>query len=154
MDQFELDDDDRSAIELAKGFARRLLREDRITPRQIRGLGCALHALEQLPSSTPGACTEFGLEYRNGDDRFEEMRYVTFQITEDTFEVSSGGSVYDKAIGGDSFSDPGLRIELGGYKEGEIDPYTIEASLTEFLELGGRIIVDDESTIDFDAPPS
>jgi hypothetical protein len=154
MDQFELDDDDRSAVELAKGFARRLLREDRITPRQIRGLACALHALEQLPSSTPGASTEFGIEYRNGDTNFEEMRYVLFRIAEDTFEVSSGGSVYDKAIGSDSFSDPGLRIEFGGCKEGQIDAYTIEATLTEFLGLGGRIIVDDESTIDFDAPPS
>ena len=154
MDQFELDDDDRSAVELAKGFARRLLRDDRLTPRQIRGLACALHALEQLPSSTPGASTEFGIEYRNGDGNFEEMRYVLFRIAEDTFEVSSGGSVYDKAIGSDSFSDPGLRIELGGYKEGQIDAYTIEATLTEFLGLGGRIIVDDESTIDFDAPPS
>ena len=52
MEQFELIDDDRYAVEIAKNTARRFLKDPRITPQQIIGIGKALHALERLPLVT------------------------------------------------------------------------------------------------------
>ena len=51
-----------------------------------------------------------GIVYRNGTEEFSEMRYITFRISEDTFEISKGSSVYDKTVGSDSFSDPGWLV--------------------------------------------
>ena len=69
MPDFDLDDDDAFAVEVAKDIARRLLRDRRTTPIQIVGLGHALYALERMPASTSGALTEFGIEYRHGNNK-------------------------------------------------------------------------------------
>ena len=145
MEQFELIDDDRYAVEIAKNTARRFLKDPRITPQQIIGIGKALHALERLPLVTPDANSEFGIVYRNGTVEFSEMRYITFRISEDTFEISKGGSVYDKAVGSDSFSDPGWLLEVGGYRQTECELYELEGSIAEYLNLGAKITVSDES---------
>ena len=149
-EEFELTDDDMYAVEIAKNVARRFLRHPRIEPRQIVGLGNALYALERLPKVTPGACTEFGIVYEVQNKRFSEMRYVEFRISDSEFEISIGGSVYDEAVGGDSFSQPGWRIELGGYREAGCDLYDLEDSIEEYLNLGAQISVDDESEIEFE----
>ena len=41
----------------------------------------------------------FHIIYRSGTDEFEEMRYITFRISDSSFEISKGGSVYDCAVG-------------------------------------------------------
>ena len=53
MEQFELTDDDRYAVEIAKNTTRRFLKDPRITPQQIIGIGKAHHVLERLPLVTP-----------------------------------------------------------------------------------------------------
>lgn len=148
MEQFELNDDDYSAIEIAKNTARRFLKDPRITPEQIIGIGKALYALEHLPLVTPDANSEFGIVYRAGDKEFSEMRYITFRISEDTFEISKGGSVYDKAVGSDSFTDQGWLVEVGGYRETECELHELEGAIIEYLNLGAKITVSDESEIE------
>jgi hypothetical protein len=145
MEQFELKGDDYSAIEIAKNTVRLFLKEPQITPQQIIGLGKALYALERLPLVTPGSYSEFGIVYREGDEEFSEMRYITFRISESAFEISMGGSVYDKAVGSDSFSDPGWVVEAGGYRETECELHGLEDLITEYLNLGAKITVSDES---------
>jgi len=86
-----------------------------------------------------------GIVYRNGTEEFSEMRYITFRISEDTFEISKGGSVYDKAVGSDSFSDPGWLLEVGGYRQTECELYELDGSIAEYLTLGAKITVSDES---------
>ncbi|MBF0453911.1 MAG: hypothetical protein HQL72_03715 [Magnetococcales bacterium] len=150
MDEFDLTDEDVFAVEIAKNIARRLLGHPQITPQQIIGLGNALYALEQLPLSTPGSLSEFGIVYRAGDDNFSEMRYIDFRISGSTFEISIGGSVYNKGVGSDSFSEPGWIIEIGGHRNAECELYTLEDSITEYLNLGAEITVSDESEIEYD----
>ncbi|MDD3051403.1 MAG: hypothetical protein PHR06_09675 [Candidatus Cloacimonetes bacterium] len=148
--EFELIDDDIYAIEIAKKIVRRFLRHPHITPRQVVGLGNALHALERLPKVTEGLNCEFGLEYHAGNEEINEMQYITFRISETEFEIQKGGSVYDKAVGSDSLSEPSWLIEVGGNRSTGCELYNIESSIEEYLNLGADIIVSDESDIDYE----
>lgn len=150
MDVFDLTGGDVFAVEIAKNVARRFLKEPQITPQQIIGLGNVLYALERLPLATPGVYAEFGIVYRAGTEEFSEMRYIDFRITESDFEISKGGSVYDKAIGSDSFSDPGWLVEMGGYRRAECALEELEHSVAEYPNLGAEMTVSDESEIKYE----
>lgn len=73
-----------------------------------------------------GALTEFGIEYRHGDDNFEEMKYIVINISEVFFEISTGGSVYSGAVGGDSFSGPNWLVEIYGHKSRDLELHDLE----------------------------
>lgn len=150
MEEFELTDDDFYAIEIAKNVARRFVKRPNIAPQEIVGLGNALYALERLPQVTTGAFSEFGIVYRSGTEEFREMRYINFIISELEFEITIGGSVYDKAVGSDSFSEPGWMIEIGGYRCTECELYNLENSIEEYFNLGAEITVSDESEIKYE----
>lgn len=143
MKKFELTEDDHYAIKIAKNVARRFLKHPHIKPQQVIGIGNALYALERLPIATPGAYTEFGIEYRN----FSEMWYIDFRIYESAFQIAMGGSTYDSAIGSDTISEPGWLIETDGYRNTECELYGLEKSVEEYLSIGAKIIVNDESNI-------
>lgn len=150
MEELELTDDDVQAIRIAKNTARHFLKNPQISPQEVIGLGNALYALERLPLVTPGSSSEFGVVYRAGTEDLSEMRYIDFTISESAFEISIGGSVYDKAVGSDSFSEPGWIIETGGYTNRECDLYDLEDSIAEYLNLGAEISVSDESEIEYE----
>jgi len=150
MEEFEMIDDDWYAIEIAKNTARRFLQSPHITSQQVIGLGNALYALERLPLVTPGSSSEFGILYRAGTEEFHEMRYINFSISESAFRISIGGSVYDKAVGGDSFSEPGWVVEVSGYRNAECELYQLEDSIAEYMNLGAEITVSDESEIEYE----
>lgn len=150
MDKFELYSSDYEAIKLAKRIAYRFLKFDGLEARQIIGLGNALYALERMPLTTPGVFIEFGIVYRAGSESFNEMIYIGFNIFYETFEISRGGSVYNKSVGSDSFSEPGWIVELGGYREAACDLEEVESSISEYINLGATITVSDESKIDYE----
>ena len=147
---FELTDEDVVATEIAKNVARRFLKNPQVTPKQVIALGNALYALERLPFVTPGVATEFGIEYRAGTKEYGEMRYIDFRISESEFEITKGGSVYDKVRGSDSFSDPGWLVRTGGHRENECDLYNLESSIDEYLNLGAKLSISDESEIKYE----
>lgn len=140
-----MEDDDYLAVEIAKNIAHHFLKHPQITPKQVVGLGNALYALERLPVVTPGSYSEFGFEYRAGTEDRNEMLYVDFRTAEDSFEISIGGSVYDSAVGSDSFSKPGWLVEIGGYRNTKCELYDLEDTIVEYLNLGAKITVSDES---------
>jgi hypothetical protein len=150
IDKFNLIKDDYYAIEIAKKVARRFLKSPMITPQQVIGIGNALYALERLPFITPGSSSEFGIVYRYGDKEFSEMRYIHFRISESAFGISRGGSVYEKGIGSDSFSDGNWLVEVGGYRSEECELYDLESSIHQYLNLGAGISVSDESVIEYE----
>ena len=147
-EKFELTDEDWQAVEVAKDVARLFLKYH-VSPQQIIVLGHALLALECLPLVTPGALYSFGIIYRTGTEEENEMFYIEFNLSEDTFEICQGGSVYSKSVGGDSYSGHGYYVEAGGFRESEIDVETllcgIKGSVIAFLKLGAEITVSDES---------
>jgi hypothetical protein len=150
MKQFELYDDDYYAVAISQNIAWYFLKHNKIIPRQVIGLGNALYALERLPLITLGVFCEFGIEYRKGTEDFEEMRYISFRISDSIFEIAKGGSVYEKAIGANSFSEPSWIIEVDGYRNTKIDLYELEDSVVEYLNMGAEIYVYDESNIEFE----
>jgi hypothetical protein len=150
MDKFEFTDDDEYAVSIATSVARRLLHHPGVTPQQIVGIGNALYALSRLPQVTEGAFVEFGIIYRAGSDDFHEMRYIDFRISDVAFEISRGGSVYDKSIGSDSFSEPGWLVEVGGYRGANCELYNLEDTVIEYINLGAEISVSDESEIEYE----
>jgi hypothetical protein len=148
-EEFELTEEDEQAIELAKNVARRFLALPQITPQQIVGLGNALYALERLPLVTPGVCTEFGTVYGDGNDEFYEKTIIDFSISEHTFEISKTGHVYEKAVGGDNWSQQLWVVEFGSYSKGKCDLFSLEESINSYLDCGAKISVDDNSTIEY-----
>jgi len=130
--------------------ARDFLRYLGITPQEVVGLGHALYALERLPKVTPGVYCQFGIFYRAGDKEFSEMKYITFAISDYSFEISIGGSVYEKGVGSDRYTEPGWLIELDeeGYRDPGCALYALEGKIREYIHLGAQITVDDQSAID------
>ncbi|EKD97187.1 MAG: hypothetical protein ACD_23C01021G0002 [uncultured bacterium] len=128
-------------------FTRKIIERSQPTPKQLIGLAHALHALECLPAITPGISVEYGLQLRKGDDEFAEFKYWSVSINEESFEVTSGGSVYDSSVGSDSYSGFKLYVEAGsyGYRECSDDSYGWIESTVEVLNLGGVLEVSDDS---------
>lgn len=151
MEEFELTERDWYAIETARNVARRFLKNPYINPKQIVGLANALYALERMPEATQGSCSKFGIRYRSVDSESREMRYIDFKISESLFEISIGGSLYDKALGGDTmFSEPGWRVEISAKRTEGCDLSGIECRIEEYLNLEAQITVSDESEIEFE----
>jgi hypothetical protein len=148
IDEFNFDDEDYYAISIAQNTAYSFLKYPHIEPKQVIGLGNALYALERLPMITRGVRCEFGLVYRSGNEELNEMRYINFRISEDIFEICEGGSVYDPSVGGDSYSNPGWCIEANGYRNTECQLWDIEDKIKEYINLGAKITVEDESFIE------
>lgn len=148
ISMFDLAESDQDAIEIAQRLARILLSRHNVTPLQIVVLGHALIALERLPRVTPGCNSSFGIEHRVESQESGQMRYIEVSISEEAFEISSGGSVYGASVGGDSYSDPHWRIEIDGYAEREADLANLENEVLERLNLGAQIRVYDESITD------
>lgn len=149
-DIFELLDDDRYAIEIAKKTARRFLMLPGITPRQIIGLGNALYSLERMPLTTPGVSSEFSITKKMGNDTLSEMRYIAFRISDSDFEINTGGSVSNFFIRSDTFEGPEYYIATGGYSEMECGLSDIEEKIEEYFLLGAEIFVNDESKIEYE----
>jgi len=148
--KFELVEEDYYALEIAKKIARHFLSLPIVKPKQIIGLGNAIFALERIPKSTPGVFVNYGVELCKGNNDFRERRYIDFMISEDRFEISTGGSSVDNQSGGDAYSEPGWIIETGGYYNRECMLSQIEDEIFEFLNLGAEINVEDESNLNFE----
>lgn len=148
---FPLTDDELGFVGYAViDFTRALVAKAGPTPRQIVGLGRALYALERLPQITPGVNLEYSISLRQGDENFEEMKYWSVRICEDSFEVASGGSVYDARVGSDSVSGFKLYMEEGsyGYRECNDPSFNWLEDLEELLNLGAELDITDNSSAD------
>lgn len=109
-------------------------------------------SLERFPNITSGVHVEFGVTLTDGDSDFRETQYMSFLIIESLFELSRGGSVYEKSVGSDSYSNPGWVIDIyDSYNRRiECELWDIENSVKELLTLGAIIRVSDESEIELE----
>jgi hypothetical protein len=102
-----------------------------------------------MPLVTIGSHSEFGIGYRSGLEESSETKYITFSISESAFDISIGGSV-NQGTGGDSFSEPGWKIEIDGFRNTECELYAVEYKISEYLNMGAEITVHDESEIEYE----
>ena len=133
MNKFKLTNDDYYAIYIAQKTAKKILTESSLKPNELNSIKHALDALNRLPEVTVGAFYIFGFVYRYGDDSIEEMKHIDFKISEDTFEISIGGSVYDRSVGGDSYAETGW--DTYGNRRTECQLAFLEDIIREFLSL-------------------
>ncbi len=147
---FELSESDEDAIALGIRIIRRILADERTTPQQIAGIANGLYALQRMPVVTHGISCGFDLNYRFSDEDFSEFRYFGFRVTEQEYEITIGGSVYDQSTGSYSFSEPGWRISVDGERASEGDLDEIEARINEYIALGATFSVSDESDVEME----
>lgn len=104
---------ERPLVEKIVQGVRQLFRRKDVTPEQMHHLAVLLFGLERLPLATPGLHAELSLSCRSES----AMHYHSIHLDESTFELLSGGSVYDPNAGSDSFSTQALMVEIGGVRE-------------------------------------
>jgi hypothetical protein len=131
-------------IDLAATIARKLLTKSDITPMQIIAIGKALEALKRMPEWIINGYVKIGLEYRAGDREFHEMRYYQICIDSDALTFESGGSVYDRSVGSDSFSDEEIQLQSDGRIIGSRDLDDWEVTFNEFFGMESGVCTEDE----------
>jgi hypothetical protein len=98
--------DDTYYIEQVEKAIRSVLIRSDLKPKQIIGIGRALHGIGRLPLRTPGLDIQISLSIK-GDSGAEEYE---FYLDDSRFLTSSGGYM-DFGYGSDSFSGPTFEVE-------------------------------------------
>ncbi|MEO6924767.1 MAG: hypothetical protein ABI142_13145 [Bryocella sp.] len=89
-------------------------------PHTLRNVAAFLYALERLPYATQEVSLDLALM-----DRVDgNMSYVSVELDDQAFRLSTGGSVHSPGIGGDSYSQTTFEIELGGFREGTTQDFS------------------------------
>lgn len=60
---------------------------------------------------------DFSFAWETGNDEHHEIEYMSFHFESEMVQVSSGGSIYDKPIGSDSYTNWDYSIWLNGWDE-------------------------------------
>lgn len=141
---FTLTDEDYEAIRIAKNCAQLLLDHPKITATQTTHITKALSALNKLPDVTPDIFYKYQIFYTNGDDERYERRYMSFTITEDMFEITDGGSVYDSSVGHDTLPSKSWMFHTTEDSVTELELPSLPDEFSELLNLGAEIITTDQ----------
>lgn len=115
-----------------------------LDPDRLYKLAKFLFALERLPYVTPGISFDLAITQRIDED----LSYVSVELSEDAFRLSTGGSIYTPDIGSDSYSETNFEVESGGYREGTTEDFS--QWLSVFRAMDGGISIDDMSEADID----
>ena len=142
---FPLDDTYEWVIDSLKTFSERLIKPRITSTYDIQGLSKLLLALRRLPLTTPGVYIILTVSNRVN----EELRYYDLTICAEVFRLCHGGSVYDPAVGSDSYSYDIFSVTPNEIIEG--DSYDIVNWIhqaRELINLGGGVSVEDNSNND------
>lgn len=111
-------------------------------PASWKDIAAFLHALGRLPYATPDVSLDLALMTRFG----ENLSYVSVELDDQAFRLSTGGSVYSPDVGSDSYSSTTVEIELGGFREGTTQDF--EDWLDQFVSAGGVIEIQGDCDAD------
>jgi hypothetical protein len=91
---------------------------------------------------------DFSFVWETGNDEHHEMEYMSFHFELEMLQVSSGGSIYDKSVGSDSYTNWNYSIWLNGWDE-ENNNYRFSTML-ELVRNGAKLSIEspDEYTDD------
>lgn len=140
MSEYNIIDEDYLAVDIFNNFIRRIIGKPTLSNKEIIILAEALEILERFPEITPYTYIEIDISYRNGNDDYEEMQYYDFKISEDSIDICSGGSTYDKRVGSDWFLGPSWIIGEGRPDyQSETFLFNLEGTVNELLNLGAKV---------------
>jgi len=135
--------EDRHHIQELIAGVRRALKRKSVTPQQICGLGKLLHGLQRLPLPTPGINISVTIGSRTGENLF----YQSVELSESSFELSSGGAEYTPGVGSDSHTSFSFLVEVGGFRDNcmftEIEDW-ISGFIKSLCDEDQALKVDDE----------
>ncbi len=143
--QFELTDEDRYAIQVAKNIAKLLLSEKRTTQRQIEVIKKIIEGLDAIPQPVDGLDCELSVCWRNGNENCEDMEAVSVWICDNEFELSTYGSTYSRAVGGDNIPGKSYRISTYGSYDTELDVSGLDLVVSRYLDRGAKINATDNT---------
>ena len=147
---FPLDGSYESPIEQLTHFVEELMNPRIRSAYELQGFARLLLTLRRLPFTTPGIGIVLTVS-RRGE---QELTYYDLEIGESGFEFGYGGSVYDPAVGSDSYSNELLSVSLRRVHEGSSDSiYNWLYEAERLLKDGGWASVEDnsvENEIDWD----
>ncbi|MBL8207517.1 MAG: hypothetical protein JNM09_25015 [Blastocatellia bacterium] len=123
--------EDQWLVDELQTLLREILQQAELTPRQIFNLGLLLNALERLPRVTPGTWIDFCLEYSLNDER----TWADLHVSETSFTIGDGFSVYDPQIGSDHSTADAFSVEPGSFRSNPSDTPEVLAWFTKSREL-------------------
>lgn len=115
-----------------------------LEPDQLRRMAKFLFALERLPYATPGVSIDLAITQRIE----KNLSYVSVEICDDAFRLSTGGSVYSLDVGSDSYSETSFEVETGDYREGTTEAF--EEWMEMFRATHGSYSFEDVGDDDID----
>lgn len=139
----ELNYDDKLVIlkckELITSLIINYLKYDSV-PLEICGLSKSLYVLSNFPKVKISGFIDIGASVRGNGG----LDYYSLIISEDNFELYSGGSVYNEGVGSDSFTNPFYDFLNPTGEDFELE---IDSWLTNFKSLidEGGFSVDDQA---------
>jgi len=83
---------------------------------------------------------DFGFILETGNDEHHEIEYMAFHFETEIIEVISGGSIYDKPVGSDSYTNWMYSIGLNGW-DGENHNYRF-SSVLELVRNGAKLSIE------------
>lgn len=139
-DLFPFKPSERTLIDqIEKTIRRHMLSAD---PASLKDIAAFLHALGRLPYVTPNVSLDLALITRVE----KNLSYVSVELDDQAFRLSTGGSVSSPDVGSDSYSSTTVEIELGGFREGTTQDF--EDWLDQFVSAGGVIEIQGDSDLD------
>lgn len=137
---FPLKKSDSEWVSELVSFACRLVDSPEVDLDTKDALQKAIKLLENLPKAPSGMDLTFDITQRGGDENSSEMRYWSMSLSSTTFSVSSGGSIYDRSVGSDSFTIFDFLCEVEGHRSMEGDIWQWLAETNEVLNFDDTII--------------
>lgn len=83
---------------------------------------------------------DFGFVLETGIDEYHGIQYIDFHFESEMLQVSSGGSVYDKSVGSDSYTNWDHSIWLNGWDE-DNQNYRFSTML-ELVRSGAKLSIE------------
>ncbi|MEA4961637.1 hypothetical protein [Lutispora sp.] len=83
---------------------------------------------------------DFSFVWETGNDEHHETEYIGFHFESEMIQVSSGGSIYDKPVGSDSYTNWDYSIWLNGWDE-DNDSYRFSTTL-ELVRSGAKLSIE------------
>lgn len=89
-------------------------------PETLRKVAAFLFALERLPYPTPDVSLDLAITQRVNED----LSYVSIDLDGESLRLSTGGYLYSPDVGGDSYSETTVELQVGGFRLGSTEDFS------------------------------
>jgi hypothetical protein len=136
--------EDKFIVDSVVECVRNVLRRPDVTPLQVIQIGYFLVALGRLPRITK----DFGMSVALKKQENEEISWHEAQLDADSFQLNSGGSVYDPQVGHDNYFNIDFEAGCGWRESSEMRVFGwLEAFREMADDVSWSISIDDQGDL-------